>query len=137
MDNIGSRRCLEKAGYRQYGVARRHIFRAGKWHDMWLADVLRDEWLAPPKRLTNLLMRADAMEFSVHLVVRQRQQNRATMRAGERVLHLREIREQTRHLVHRQRVALFDALLHDAMIIADSCGTRSRAIPSRRLTLPR
>lgn len=46
MDNAGSRRCLEKAGYRQYGVARRHIFRDGKWHDMWLADVLREEWLA-------------------------------------------------------------------------------------------
>lgn len=46
LDNIGSRRCLEKAGYRQYGIARRHIFRGGKWHDMWLADVLREEWLA-------------------------------------------------------------------------------------------
>ena len=45
-DNIGSRRCLEKAGYRQYGTARRHVFRGGKWHDMWLADVLREEWLA-------------------------------------------------------------------------------------------
>ncbi len=46
MDNLGSRRCLEKSGYRQYGIARRHIFRDGKWHDMWLADVLREEWLA-------------------------------------------------------------------------------------------
>lgn len=46
MENIGSRRCLEKAGYRQYGTARRHTFRHGRWHDMWLADLLRDEWLA-------------------------------------------------------------------------------------------
>lgn len=46
MDNIGSRRCLEKVGYRQYGTARRHIFRHGKWNDMWLADLLRDEWMA-------------------------------------------------------------------------------------------
>ena len=46
LENTGSRRCLEKAGYRQYGIARRHFFRGGKWHDMWLADVLRDEWLA-------------------------------------------------------------------------------------------
>lgn len=45
-DNIGSRRCLEKAGYKQFGVARRHIFRNGAWHDMWLADILRDEWVA-------------------------------------------------------------------------------------------
>lgn len=46
MENIGSRRCLEKSGYRQYGVKRRHVFRDGRWHDMWLADVLREEWLA-------------------------------------------------------------------------------------------
>ena len=45
MGNTGSRRCLEKSGYRKYGVARRHIFRGGEWHDLWLADVLRDEWL--------------------------------------------------------------------------------------------
>lgn len=43
-DNVGSRRCLEKAGYRQYGVARRHVWRGGQWHDMWLADILRVEW---------------------------------------------------------------------------------------------
>ena len=51
-------------------------------------------------------MRTDAVELAVHLVVRQREQDRATMRTGERVLHLREIREQAGHLVHRQRVAL-------------------------------
>jgi RimJ/RimL family protein N-acetyltransferase len=49
-DNIGSRRCLEKAGYRQYGIARRHVFRDGKWNDMWLADLLREEWLASQDR---------------------------------------------------------------------------------------
>ena len=43
-ENIGSRRALEKAGYRQYGLARREEFRHNKWHDMWLAEVLRDEW---------------------------------------------------------------------------------------------
>lgn len=46
VENVASRRCLEKAGYRHYGVQRRHIFRGGRWHDMWLADLLRDEWLA-------------------------------------------------------------------------------------------
>lgn len=44
LENTGSRRVLEKAGYRQYGVARRDQWRGGKWHDMWLADILRDEW---------------------------------------------------------------------------------------------
>jgi len=46
MENAGSRRCLEKSGYRQYGVRRRHEFRDGRWHDFWIADILRDEWVA-------------------------------------------------------------------------------------------
>ena len=45
-ENAGSRRALEKAGYRQYGLARRDEWRGGRWHDLWLAEVLRDEWLA-------------------------------------------------------------------------------------------
>ena len=44
MENIGSRKVLEKAGYKQYGTARRHEWRRGKWHDMWLADILAEEW---------------------------------------------------------------------------------------------
>ena len=44
VENTGSRRALEKAGYRQYGLARRDEFRHGRWHDMWLGEVLRDEW---------------------------------------------------------------------------------------------
>ncbi len=50
MENIGSRRVLEKSGYKQYGIARSHEWRAGKWHDMWLADVLADEWRAAQAR---------------------------------------------------------------------------------------
>jgi RimJ/RimL family protein N-acetyltransferase len=46
LDNKASQRCLEKAGYRQYGVRRRHEFRDGRWQDMWVADILREEWLA-------------------------------------------------------------------------------------------
>ncbi len=44
MENVGSRRVLEKAGYQQIGVARRHEWRHGKWHDMWLAELLREDW---------------------------------------------------------------------------------------------
>ena len=46
VENVGSRRALEKAGYRQCGLARRDEWRHGRWHDMWLGEVLRDEWLA-------------------------------------------------------------------------------------------
>ena len=43
-DNAGSRRSLEKAGYRQSGLERREIFRDGRWHDIVLYEVLREEW---------------------------------------------------------------------------------------------
>ena len=46
VENVGSRRALEKSGYREVGLARRDEWRHGKWHDMWLAEVLRDEWAA-------------------------------------------------------------------------------------------
>lgn len=43
-ENRGSIRALEKAGYRQCGTLRRHIYRHGRWHDFWLAELLREEW---------------------------------------------------------------------------------------------
>ncbi len=45
MENEASRRAALAAGYREVGVRRRHKWRAGRWHDMWLAEVLRDDWL--------------------------------------------------------------------------------------------
>ena len=42
--NEGSKRSLLKAGYRQIGVAREEIFREGRWHDLWLCEVLREDW---------------------------------------------------------------------------------------------
>ena len=44
MPNVGSRRALEKAGYRQVGVMRRHFFVEGQWVDVWMAEVHKDEW---------------------------------------------------------------------------------------------
>lgn len=44
--NTGSRRALEKAGYRQCGLLRRHRFFDGRWHDEWMGEILRDEWEA-------------------------------------------------------------------------------------------
>ncbi len=46
LPNIGSRRVLEKAGYQTVGIAREQIWRNGKWHDCWLGEVLRSDWLA-------------------------------------------------------------------------------------------
>ena len=44
LENAASRRALEKNGYRTVGTHREHFFTRGKWHDMWLGEVLRAEW---------------------------------------------------------------------------------------------
>ena len=44
MDNAPSKRALEKAGYRTVGIHRQHFFTRGRHHDVWLGEILRDEW---------------------------------------------------------------------------------------------
>ena len=44
MPNTASRRALEKAGYKQYGIAPKEFFRQGAWHDAWLAAIQREDW---------------------------------------------------------------------------------------------
>ena len=44
IENVGSRRALEKAGYRTIGVLRQHHWSEGRYHDMWLGEVLREDW---------------------------------------------------------------------------------------------
>lgn len=41
-----SRRVLEKAGMLEEGRSRRHLLRAGVWHDDILYGALREEWMA-------------------------------------------------------------------------------------------
>lgn len=43
-ENVASVRALEKAGFRQLGRARKHFYQNGRWSDMWLGELLRDEW---------------------------------------------------------------------------------------------
>jgi len=43
-ENEGSKRALMKSGYREIGVEREHIWRDGRWHDTWLAEVMRADW---------------------------------------------------------------------------------------------
>lgn len=45
-DNAPSKRALVKAGYREIGKHREHIYRDGRWHDLWLCEVLRSDWEA-------------------------------------------------------------------------------------------
>ena len=44
--NEASRRALERAGYRQCGTYRRHVLIDGQWHDVWIGEILRDDWEA-------------------------------------------------------------------------------------------
>lgn len=44
VDDVGSRRALEKAGYRTAVVAREDGFVDGRWLDAWQGEVLRDDW---------------------------------------------------------------------------------------------
>lgn len=43
--NEGSRRALERAGYRECGRLRRHVLVDGRWHDVGLAEILREDWM--------------------------------------------------------------------------------------------
>src|SRR5262245_23604786 len=44
MPNVGSRRALEKAGYRQCGLLKKNVLVDGQWLDVWLAEVHREDW---------------------------------------------------------------------------------------------
>jgi RimJ/RimL family protein N-acetyltransferase len=44
MGDNASRKTLEKLGYRQCGLMRRHGFVDGRWYDQWIGEILREEW---------------------------------------------------------------------------------------------
>ncbi len=47
VDNMASRRVLEKVGFTLEGVLRNAYFEQGAWRDAVLYSILRDEWKAP------------------------------------------------------------------------------------------
>ena len=42
--NEASRRALERNGYRQCALFRRDRYVEGRWHDLWVGEILREEW---------------------------------------------------------------------------------------------
>jgi len=46
--NEASRRALERNGYRQCALFRRDRYVEGRWHDLWVGEILRAEWDALP-----------------------------------------------------------------------------------------
>jgi len=43
-ENVASARCLEKAGYKREGVARKKLWRHGRWHDAILWAILDEDY---------------------------------------------------------------------------------------------
>ena len=44
MENEASKRALQKAGYRETGIQREEMFRDGRFRDIWMGEVLREDW---------------------------------------------------------------------------------------------
>jgi RimJ/RimL family protein N-acetyltransferase len=44
MENEASKRALQNAGYRETGIQREEFYREGRWHDCWMAEVVREDW---------------------------------------------------------------------------------------------
>ena len=44
VENEASKRAQQRAGYREVGIRRDHFFTGGRWHDIWLSEVLRSDW---------------------------------------------------------------------------------------------
>jgi RimJ/RimL family protein N-acetyltransferase len=42
--NEASRRALERNGFRQCALFRRERYAEGRWHDLWVGEILKDEW---------------------------------------------------------------------------------------------
>jgi [ribosomal protein S5]-alanine N-acetyltransferase len=42
--NNASRRALERVGYQTVGIYRRHEYRQGRWWDVWIGEILLEDW---------------------------------------------------------------------------------------------
>lgn len=45
--NVASQKVLEKVGFRKEGIIRKSLFTRGKWRDLLLYSILREEWKEP------------------------------------------------------------------------------------------
>lgn len=49
VENEAMHRALEKSGYQKIGTKRHLVYRGGVWHDLYVFELLRDDWLAQPR----------------------------------------------------------------------------------------
>lgn len=45
-ENVGMHRALERSGYRKVARRTRQFFNGGRWHDEYVFELLREDWLA-------------------------------------------------------------------------------------------
>jgi len=45
--NVASQRVLEKVGFKKEGTLRKSLFLKGKWTDLSVYSILREEWKEP------------------------------------------------------------------------------------------
>jgi RimJ/RimL family protein N-acetyltransferase len=53
VENIASQKALEKVGFKREGLHRKEMFMRGKWVDLYIYSILREEW-KEPKILTKI-----------------------------------------------------------------------------------
>jgi RimJ/RimL family protein N-acetyltransferase len=44
LGNVASIRMVQKLGFLEAGVLRRHRFVDGAWQDLWIGEMLREDW---------------------------------------------------------------------------------------------
>jgi RimJ/RimL family protein N-acetyltransferase len=49
VENLGMHRALEKSGYQKIGRRRHQVYRDGAWHDVFIFELLRQDWEAQPR----------------------------------------------------------------------------------------
>ena len=47
VENKASQKILERSGFKREGLVRKEMFVRGKWTDIYLYSILREEWKEP------------------------------------------------------------------------------------------
>ena len=63
--NTNMLRVHEVCGYRQVGIHKNHVLRDGRFHDVHVVELLREDWLARSKRFAKMVAQFEDAETSV------------------------------------------------------------------------
>ena len=63
VDNVGSIRALQKVGFREVGIFKKDHWGNGRWYDIWMSELLREDWLAAKREN---LQKAGITSFNIY-----------------------------------------------------------------------